>query len=133
MTGDNFTLQNTSMKNYVNTQNGSIVNWIGGTFNTTINAIMTAQNTSQTNDMTARNTSITNSITANNASMNSYVNAQNTSVTNALATKLGLGGGTLTGNLTMAANTNITFGANNIWSNVTCLQLKGSTVTMLIC
>jgi hypothetical protein len=72
-----------------------------------------AQNTSQTNDMAARNTSIT----------------------NALATKLDKSGGTMTGNLNLSTNVNLTFNGNGnqIWSNTTCLQLKGSTVTMLIC
>ena len=51
MTGDNFTIQNTSMKNYVD-----------------------SQNTSQTNDMNSRNLSITNSISSNNQSITNTFN-----------------------------------------------------------
>jgi hypothetical protein len=139
MEGSNFTLQNismvnyiatvnTSMKNYVDLQNGSIVNWVSNTYNTTRNNYVASVNTSMKNyadtTMTAQNTSQTN-----------YINAQNISVTNALATKLNLAGGTMTGNLNFSANINITFNGNGnqIGSNVTCIRIKGSTTTLLIC
>jgi hypothetical protein len=79
------------------------------------------------------NQSMNNYVIDTNNTLATWVTAQNTSQTNALATKLNLAGGTMTGNITMAANTNITFGANTIWSNTTCLYLKGSTVNMWLC
>ena len=68
--------------------NESVVNWIANTFNTTRNNEVARQNTS----------------------MKNYVGEVNASVTNALATKLNLAGGNMTGNINMTSNSNITMG-----------------------
>lgn len=119
MAGDNFTLQNTSM-----------INWISNTYNATRNNYVLLQNNSLVNYITTINTSQTN-----------YDNAQNTSVTNLANTHLDLAGGTMTGqiqmnaNINMSSNQNVSFNgnANKIWSNTTCLMLKGSTGALWIC
>jgi hypothetical protein len=104
MTGANFTIQNQSLNNYilyVNSTNGA-----GGSYaDAWINA--TIYNKGEVNDI--------------NTSMKNYVDWQNTSVTNALATKLSLSGGTMTGNISLGNNylTNGTSGGGIIYHNGT--------------
>ena len=51
-----------------------------------------------------------------------------------LSAKLNLSGGTMTGNLNLSANVNLTMnGGNQIGSNVTCVIIKGMTSTLEIC
>jgi hypothetical protein len=80
-------------------------------------------NASFVNDIWVQGINITDRIATNNAS-----------VTNSINSKLNLSGGTMTGNLNLSANVNLTMnGGNQVSSNVTCVTIKGSTVTMLIC
>ena len=59
MTGDNFTIQNTSMKNYVDSQD-------------------TSYNTSNNNYIASNNNSNNNYLASNNLSVNNYINSQDT-------------------------------------------------------
>ena len=112
MTGDNFTLQNISMKN-----------WISNTFNATRN-----------NYVAEVNLSMKNYVIGENASQTNYINSNNGSVTNAINAKLSLTGGNMAGNLNLSANINLTMnGGNQVGSNVTCVIIKGSTTTLNIC
>jgi hypothetical protein len=66
------------------------------------------------------------------------VNAINTSMKNYVdyinSTNLQLAGGTMAGNLNLSENINLTMnGGTQISSNITCVKIKGSTVTMLVC
>ena len=118
MTGANFTLQNTSMKNYITTVNTSMKNYIDNTFNTTRNNYVVSVNNTLATWTTAQNTSQTN-----------YINFQNTSVTNALATKLNLAGGTMTGNISLGTSgvrlVNGTANTAAIYHNGTGWVIKG--------
>jgi len=97
---------------YVGIQNTSMQNYIDNTFNTTRNNYLAFVNTS----------------------MKNYVDFQNTSQTNNINTKLNLSGGTMTGNLNLSANVNLTMnGGNQIGSNVTCVTIKGSTSILEVC
>lgn len=90
----------------------------------------------RTSQWNATNTSYMegSNFTIQNISMKNYVDSLNTSQTNNINTKLSLSGGTMTGNLNLSANMNLTMnGGNQIGSNATCVTIKGSTVTMLIC
>ena len=134
MTGDNFTLQNISMKNYIATvntsqtnlntlNNVSLKNWISNTFNATRN-----------NYVAEVNLSMKNYVIGENASQTNYINSNNGSVTNAINAKLSLTGGNMAGNLNLSANINLTMnGGNQVGSNVTCVIIKGSTTTLNIC
>ena len=76
----------------------------------------------------------TNYIAVVNTSMKNYVDFQNTSQTNYINTKLNLSGGSMTGNLNLSANINLTMnGGNQIGSNVTCVTIKGPTSVLEVC
>jgi hypothetical protein len=88
LTGDNFTIQNNSIKNYilyVNSTNGAgtsyVDSWINGTIdskiltnnNSLLNWIVNTYNTTRNNYVDLQNTSQTNLINLNNLSMANYV------------------------------------------------------------
>lgn len=118
---------NTSMYNYVNLQNTSQNNWISGAYNTTRNNYLAFVNTSMRNYVNYQdlnyNTSQTNAMAAQNTSQVYHIN-----------TKVNKSGDTMTGNLNLSANVNLTMnGGNQIGSNVTCIIIKGLTSRLEIC
>jgi hypothetical protein len=124
---------------WANVNNGTIWSWIiNATSEPKWNANFTAFNTSWTNTYNSTtNTTLTNAInaavlepkwTANYTAFNaSWSNTTNTSY-------LEKAGGTMTGNLNLSANVNLTMnGGNQIGSNITCVQIKGSTSILEVC
>ncbi|MBP6857097.1 hypothetical protein KBC25_01590 [Candidatus Pacearchaeota archaeon] len=72
--------------------------------------------------------------TLQNISMRNYVNLQNTSQNYLINTKVNKSGDTMTGNLNLSANVNLTMsGGNQISSNSTCIIIKGPTSRLEIC
>jgi len=118
-----FLLNNVSTTNYIGSNNASITNWVSNVYNVTRNNYVSLQNSSivnWVNDIFYTKTEVN----AINTSMKNYVDD----------TKLSLSGGSMTGNLNLSADINLTMnGGNQIGSNVTCVTIKGSSVTMLIC
>ncbi len=92
MTGDNFTLQNTSMQNYVLYTNSTMKSYVDSKFLTSYTetdpywtANYSAFNATWSNTYNAtENASINNSIFSNNVSMRNYVNLQNASMNNSV-------------------------------------------------
>ena len=151
MTGSNFTLQNISMKNYIASVNTSMKNYVN------------VQNTSMYNYVNWNNESVTNAINAvaaageplweaNYSTFLTHISWSNiingtiwswvmngtlfqTSQWNATNTSyLVKTGDTMTGNLNLSANVNLTMnGGNQVSSNVTCVIIEGSTSVLEIC
>jgi hypothetical protein len=113
---------NVSINNYIALQNNSILNWISSVFNVTVN-----------NEIARQNTSLVNYINLQNTSQTNFDNVQNTSVTNALATKLGLAGGIMTGNLNISTTTITSQGSATYSTNSTCAIIKGATGSLYVC
>lgn len=127
--------QNTSQNNWIAQNNVSIVNWATNTFAlpSSITQVYTFLNTYFYNitQVTAVNTSMKNYVDSQdssyNSSNNNYVASVNSSVTNALATKLSLSGGTMTGNITLAGTRVVNNATANayIYHNGTGWVIKG--------
>ena len=73
-------------------------------------------------------------IATNNASVNNYIAEVNTSMNNYVDdTFLPLAGGSLTGNLNITTKNITTEGAGEIYSNSTCMKMKGPTSILEVC
>ena len=138
---------NNTMKDYVDTRVAAGIyddSWINRTFytksqsdanlthlNATIIQILnngTYANMTNISYMTGIN------FTLQNISMRNYVNLQNTSQNYLINTKVNKSGDTMTGNLNLSANVNLTMsGGNQISSNSTCIIIKGPTSRLEIC
>ena len=119
--------QNTSQTNLINLNNQSVTNYINSVasigepnWNANYSIFLTH--------------ATTNYVNAQNISMRNYVNLQNTSQNYLINTKVSKSGDTMTGNLNLSANVNLTMsGGNQIGSNSTCIIIKGPTSRLEIC
>jgi hypothetical protein len=131
---------NTSNNNYIIANNASVNNWVNSAFATiaSLNNYVSwvgiwGQVYNET-EVNAINTSMMNYVDFQNTSQTNAMTAQNLSQRYHIDTKLNLSGGTMTGNLNLSANVNLTMnGGNQIGSNVTCVIIKGSTSTLRVC
>jgi hypothetical protein len=123
-------IQNTSMKNYVDAQNTSQTNYINSNNQSIVNTlnlyVLISTLIDRVGNWSADKVNYYTKTDINNFN-ESYLNTTNSSY-------LPLTGGTMTGNLNLSANVNLTMnGGNQIGSNITCVTIKGATSVLEIC